>query len=60
MIFEFHNYKFETDKSNSIHVYEISNKGLKYYDFIKNNPPLQEDIFKYKCKCWYSENILYI
>ena len=60
MTFEFKSYKFETDLKNNIHVYEYRNNNLKYFDYIKNNDILNKSLFEYKCKSWYSKNILFI
>lgn len=52
-------FKFISDDMGNIHVYQLIKGQEHYYDTIDNMEPLPEDEFRYKCKCWYSDNVLY-
>lgn len=57
MSFTIGQYDFECSNKN-IHVYETRSHKRKYFDIIVNNEDLDFDKFKYKCKCWYMDNVL--
>lgn len=50
-------YDFEFCNKN-IHIYETRAYKRKYFDMIINNEDLDFNEFKYRCKCWYIDNIL--